>query len=124
MSKTYSPDKWQIIKLTSKGKDVYKDIKMSLECKAELEKAGEPIPQELVYNQGCKLGKHLEFSSGNAVAQAGITENVACDMVDSGTDDEVGLYVVFDYAGAFVFEADKTAEESELESAKDDLGEE
>ncbi len=115
-----------IPKLNSKGKVVMKPVKMTEAQKEELTANGEAIPEEIDYQSSCKLGKHLEFSSGNAVAQTGVEKKLVCGQQEVVKGKELGidaeLVAVYSYVDAKVDESggdeNSTIEEVEEEEEK------
>jgi len=101
-----------------------KDVKMSEERKEELTEADEPIPQEPIYVNGCKLGKHLEFGSSNAIAQTGLVDAIDCPLTEMIDGAEIGIaegvkVAVFSYAKDSVSISD-----DEVGTVEEVLGEE
>lgn len=122
-----------IPKTDAKGNVLMKDIKLSEAQREEMTAEGIDIPQEPDYENGCKLGKHFEFSSAIAIAETGITETLVCNLAGVESADVLagvsGLdhkkvesnVLIFSYGDAVTEEVEEEVEEeSEEEESEED----
>lgn len=101
-----------IAKLDSKGNVVMKEKRLSKDQKEQLTEAGEAIPMEASYNNGCKLGEHSEFASSNTVVEMGLKGSVELPLVETIDAEEIGI----EYDGKvslYSYDVDEEAEEAE-----------
>ena len=103
------------------GKVIMKEKRLSEDQKEALKAEGEPIPTEIDYVNACKLGKHLEFASSNAVLQAGLegsdviesTVHKVFDGSQLGLDVSSPVYVFSIDNDETIFGEDNEEEEAE-----------
>ena len=97
-------------KVNKAGNVVMKPVRLTDEQKSELLANGEDFPMEIDYSNGCKLGKHFEFSSGYTVNAIDVKKPIVCDLQQTVKGSEIGLT---DVSTVLIFDYSKETEETE-----------